>query len=97
MNQKIDNLKTGDLVCMEVSGYSHEWRPVIFVKATFDKDIVKSIQFVGLYDKYYLAHINTRHSWKQRVYKITEDNLNDVELSRYSILKEEINNKMEIA
>lgn len=103
-NQKVDNLKIGDLVvCDNCIG--------IFIKTIKDKDLVISIQYIhiNLFALYtnkekreYMckSRINTRHSDYQRVFKITLNNITKEEQNMYKKLKKIIikrygNNKRE--
>lgn len=86
MIQKIDNLKKGDLVVIESSGYLKRWETAVFLEARLDKATVISIRFWELEGQ--SNQINTRNSTQQRVYKITEDNLTQPLLNSYKeILK----------
>jgi hypothetical protein len=66
--QKVDHLKKGDLICVHM-GYSHKMIVAVFINAT-----AYSISFIREYSGYQ-EHIRTRNSTTQRVWKITEDNV----------------------
>lgn len=84
MNQKIDNLKEGDLIL--VIGFKPEIG--VFKRYRKDKNQIVSITFESIYSNYTIeSRINTRHSKYQRIYKITEDNLNPDQYAQYEKIK----------
>ena len=87
MIQKVDNLKIGDLII--VLGTFQDCVG-IYYKHKIRDSIVVSIDYFSFWrnynEHYWYNSIRTRHSTKQRVYKITIDNLNEEDLAQYNII-----------
>lgn len=78
MIQKVDNLKKGDLVY--VIGVYQNYH-AIYLKHKIKDNVVISIDFQYLDGR--CDSMRTRNSTRQRIYKITEDNLSSEELNQY--------------
>lgn len=92
MTQKVDNLKHGDLILVEYSGWNHLYGFAIYLGHKVDKDftdVIISITFLRLED-IREEHIKTRNSTHQRVFKVTEDNLNEIELEHLQRVKKQL-------
>lgn len=74
--QKVDHLKEHDLVLIGF-GWRQCFHPAIFVKAS---KVSITYHILG---SSRTGHIRTANSNYQRVYKITEDNLNELQLDFY--------------
>lgn len=80
MIQKVEHLKKGDLVVIVSNGLYSELS--IYLKHVKRDNIIASITYINLRNGRE-NRINTRHSTCQRVYKITEENLDNSELDTY--------------
>lgn len=80
MIQKVEHLKKGDLVVIVSNGLYSELS--IYLKHVKRDNLIVSITYINLRNGRE-NRINTRHSTCQRVYKITEENLDNSELDTY--------------
>jgi hypothetical protein len=79
MIQKVEHLKKGDLVVVTSNNYNQK---SVYLKHVKRDNLIASITYLDI--KYNdESRINTRHSTTQRIFKITEDNLDAPELSVY--------------
>lgn len=88
MEQKTNHLKTGDLILIQ-QGWDKHLKCAVFC---YSSDV--SITFKSLYEKShlhdYLDHIRTRNSTRQRVYKISIDNLTQEQLIIYKKVRRKV-------